>query len=153
MRLGKIETKVLKVLYEHEQKQKVKGGFHNRSLALRPKRIVEKMVKINFPSEKKFNLSKRNKDYHLMFLAQVCSLPKKEREKTLAKDPIKKFYSQHQKARKEWNKKTNSIFRAIQKLYTWELVWREKGYVLYGLTETGRRVISHRINKKKLGVK
>ena len=150
MRLGKIEKRVLNVLYEHEKKQKEKDKFLNSSLALRPRRIILSLVKSKFPTKREFRLTPNNEFYHLMFLMQVSKLPKKKMEETLEKDPMKNYYLAHKEARKKWNKETNSIYRAIDNLYTKHLVWRGEGYVVYGLTETGRRVISHKTSARQL---
>lgn len=150
MRLGKIEKQVLKVFYEEEHKMK-KPSHNFNSFYLTPKVIVTKITKRKFPTKKDFKITPRNQNYHLMFLAQVCSLPKKQREETLAKDPMKKYYLQHEEARKEWNKKTNSIYRAITKL-CWKLFiiqlynyHQKKLMPRYTLSEIGRRIISHRL--------
>ena len=107
MRIGKIEQKVLKVLYEREQDKTIYEWT-------KPTTIVSKIYKKKFPTKRNFKITSKNQSYHLMFLAQCYTLPKKEREETLSKDPMKKFYSEHKKAREEWNRKTNSIFRAIK---------------------------------------
>ncbi|HUW43798.1 MAG TPA: hypothetical protein VMV95_02475 [Bacillota bacterium] len=144
MRIGKIEQKVLKVLYEREQDKTIYEWT-------KPTTIVSKIYKKKFPTKRNFKITSKNQSYHLMFLAQCYTLPKKEREETLSKDPMKKFYSEHKKAREEWNRKTNSIFRAIKQLYFKCLIenkycsFKKKMIPRYKLTETGRRVISHRL--------
>jgi len=150
MRLGQVEKKVLKVLYDEEQKRKQQKEKYFIHYGLRPRQIVSQLVKIKFPSEKRFNLSKKKKDFYLMWLASVVSLPKKDKEYTLSKDPMKKIYENIKEERKKWNRKTNAIFRAIKQLCKKLLIVQEydrskKKYISrYNLLETGRRIISHR---------
>ena len=156
MRIGKLKKQILKVLYEEEKKPKDKSNW--KTMGLRPKVIVERITKLKYPDEKKdFGITPRMKWGRLMIYAQTYEKIKseKERKKVLDADPMTKKIEELNKRRDGFHKKSTSIYRALQLLkkdwliaqvYSFYKGKRIKhGYLRYGLTETGSRIISHRL--------
>lgn len=120
MRIGKIQIKVLKAVYKHETK---KGKWNPYSLR-NPKEVIYR-------------------DEIVKFLLRRKPLRMRERfEKGLSKQAI--WDDNH-----SFYRDAKSIYRAIQTLEREGLLVRHKNK--YGvsrcisLTETGRRIISHRL--------
>lgn len=148
MRIGKKELEILKVLYDNEQKvKKSKEKYYSqRVFGLRPRKIIEKITKIEYPEEEKdYGITQGKKWRRIMIYA---SSPNKETlEKVMQKDPMTKMFEEIVDKKDKWHKETIALYRAIGNLHTKGLIWRKKGLIIYGLTEIGRRVISHRYLK------
>lgn len=144
MRIGKIQKQILQVLYEEEKKPKEKSKYFNYK-GLRPRTIIERITKLKYPKEE---VPMYKKWGRLRILAQCKD--KEELHKLLEADPMTKQFKNLADKRKKFHNKAVSIYRAIKKLRRSWLIQKSNnrfGCLRFELTEYGRRVISHRINK------
>ena len=153
MRIGKLQFKILKALYNKEKQQREK--IHFMYNGMRPKKIIEEIVNLKWPKEKEFGINRiesMGNGFKYFSLLEKVKDPK-EREKIYNKDPIIKKRNKINKKIAKWHKETNAIYRALKLLQKKKLIitpkekFRAWGYKsCYILTETGRRIISHRLN-------
>ena len=144
MRIGKIEHKVLRVLYE--KGTRVQKGEIYRYNGLRVRQIIEKIIKIKYPKEKNYGITFDKKIEHGFSCFNLIKEGKK------INDSFTKTMNTINSKINQFHKKTTTIYRAIKTLQNKKMIEKirqgntRKGCNnYYQLTELGKRVISHRI--------
>jgi predicted transcriptional regulator len=160
MRIGKIQKKILKILYKEELRKKntkTKDRWYYQGL--RPKEIVEKITKLKYPQEEKdYGITQSKKWNRIMIYVAGFEKIKdpKQRERIMNADPMTKKFEEIAEIREKWHKESTAIYRAIKILSSVKKYWLiEKvqsrwNYKRYKLTESGRRIISHRFENDKI---
>ena len=156
MRIGKTQEQILKVMYDFENSEGyqfgrqygVKKGKPRKEL-MRIKEVVEKITGLQNPKEKDFGINNEWRFNEIIKATAKIKHNIKEEDKE-TKNWQSKVKAMQEKE-KEWHDATTSVYRSIKLL-------RENKLLLKGrfglrkhscsdyihLTESGRRVASHR---------
>ena len=96
MRIGKIQQKILKVLYRAEIKRKKKEKYWFNYNGLRPKEIVEAITKIKYPREEKdYGITQGKKWRRIMIYASAPKgMSREELDRVLAADTMTKKFEE-----------------------------------------------------------